>query len=284
MQIGKYKLSVVESATIGLDGGAMFGVVPKPLWEKTNPPDESNRVTLATRCLLLQSEDKTILIDTGTGDNWDPKFEKIYRINYSHASLLDSLAQHGVNREDVTDVILTHLHFDHTGGSVIFDGDKILPAFPNAKYHVQQKQFEWALNPSDRDRASFVANRFMPLMDEGILNLIDGPSQFDDQIEFLVVNGHTLGQQLVKIADSSRTLLYTADLFAFSAHVPVPYLMGYDLQPLETVKEKKYILPMAVEENWMLYFEHDPFIPAATVTQTDKGFSLKEKFESLPNG
>lgn len=280
MKIGKYTLHEVRSGYIGLDGGAMFGVVPKPLWEKTNPADEQNRVTLSTRCLLLKSSGKNILIDTGIGGFWEDKFKQIYRVEYK--SLLEtSLEENGIKPEEISDVILTHLHFDHTGGSTKLSDGKWIPAFPNAKYHVQKKHFEWAINPSERDKASFVQNRFMPLIEHGVLNFIDGENSFDDEIEFIIINGHTPGQQMVKISDTSNTLLYCGDLMPFSSHIPVPYVMGYDLQPIVTVEEKKKILPRAAAEGWKLYFEHDPYFAMATVAKSDKGFTAKEKFELL---
>lgn len=280
MKIGKYTLHEVETGFIGLDGGAMFGVVPKPLWEKSNPCDELNRVTLNTRCLLLKSSSRNILIDTGIGDGWEDKFKQIYRVEYS-SILSESLKNAGAGFEGITDVILTHLHFDHTGGSTKLESGKWIPAFPNAKYYVQKKQFDWAINPSERDRASFVQNRFLPLIENGVLTLIDGNNQFDDEIEFLIINGHTFGQQMVKISDSSKTLLYCGDLMPFSSHIPVPYVMGYDLQPIVTVNEKREILPRAAAEEWMIYFEHDPYYAAAKVTKNEKGFFAKEKFEKL---
>jgi len=281
MQIGKYQLHVVETGTIGLDGGAMFGIVPKPLWEKTNPSDDLNRVTLAGRCLLLESENRKILVDTGTGENWDDKFKKIYRVDQSENRLNSSLANLGFKPEDITDVLLTHLHFDHTGGAVKFEGDKIIPAFPNAKYLIQKKHFDWALNPADKDKASFVKDRFEPIVKEGMMTFLNGEEQIDDEIKVLLVNGHTPGQQIPLISDTTNTLLYTADFLAFSSHVPLPYIMGYDLQPLVTIEEKKKRLPQAVEENWLLYFEHDPFTIAATITKTEKGFQVKERFDKL---
>ncbi len=281
MTIGGYELKVIETGSFALDGGAMFGVVPKPLWQKTNPPDELNRITLNARNLLLSSSSQNILIDTGIGSYWDEKFIKIYGVDYSEYTQKKSFEQNGIDPEKITDVILTHLHFDHTGGSTYFKDDKWQPTFPNATYHVQKKHFDWALNPSDRDKASFIKERFMPLMNEGILKLWEEKT-FNDSIELIEVNGHTFHQQLVKISDSSNTLLYCGDLMPTSSHIPVPYVMGYDLQPLVTVNEKKEILPRAVEENWMLFFEHDAFGVASTVAQTDRGFAMKEKFSVLP--
>ncbi len=280
MKIGKYTLHEVETGYIGLDGGAMFGVIPKPMWEKTNPSDALNRVTLDTRCLLLDGGGRKILIDTGIGEGWEDKFKQIYRLEYKNV-LAESLKKAGVSFDDIIDVILTHLHFDHTGGSTKLENGKWVPAFPNAQYHIQKKHFDWAINPSERDRASFIQNRFMPLIENGVLNLIDGDNQFDDEIEFMIINGHTYGQQMVKISDPGSTLLYCGDLMPFSSHIPLPYIMGYDLQPVVTLNEKKSVLPRAVAENWILYFEHDPYFAAATVAKTDKGFIAKERFEKL---
>jgi len=280
MKIGKYTIHEVETGCIGLDGGAMFGAVPKPIWEKTNPADESNRVTLNTRCLLLKNGGRNILIDTGIGDYWDDKFKQIYRIDYSN-TLASSLMKYNVSFEQITDVILTHLHFDHTGGSTKLENGKWIPAFPNASYYVQKTQFEWGINPSEKDRASFVQNRFVPLIENGVLNLIDGENQFDDEIEFIVINGHTFGQQIVKISDASSALLYCADLMPFVSHIPAPYIMGYDLQPIVTLNEKKNIIPRAIAEGWKFVFEHDPFYASATAAKSEKGFIVKEKFKNL---
>lgn len=270
MQIGKYKLRTIFSGKISLDGGAMFGIIPKPLWEKTNPADELNRVTLATRNLLLLSDDKKILIDTGMGKKWDDKAKNIYNID-PKLDLVLALVQNGIKSEEITDVLLTHLHFDHTGGSTKFDNGKLVPAFPNAKYFVQKKNFEWAMNPSDRDRGSYIKENFEPLVKEGVLNLVDGEIQFDDNISFRIINGHTFGQQMIKISDSSNTVLYAADLLPFVSQIKIPYVMGYDLQPLVTIAEKKKYLQLAAKENWLLYFGHDPDCAIATVKHSEKG-------------
>ncbi len=281
MKIGKYDVRFLPTASFGLDGGAMFGIIPKVLWQKTNPPDDANRITLGTRCILLQSDSKNILVDTGIGDFWDEKFNKIYRIDKSESYLEKSLKDLNLSAGDITDVILTHLHFDHTGGSTVLDNEKMIPAFPNANYYVQKKHFEWAMNPSDRDKGSFIQNRFVPLHENGVLNFIEGDSRFDDEIELLVINGHTFAQQMIKLSGGNETLLFCGDLIPTASHVPVPYVMGYDIQPLVTVEEKKKYLSLAVEEEWKLVFEHDPFVTAATVTKTAKGFAVKEKFGKL---
>jgi len=260
MQIGKYKLTAIETGTFALDGGAMFGIIPKALWERSNPADEKNRITLGGRCLLLQSEKRNILIDTGIGNGWDEKFSKIYSLDFSNSFLAQSLKKRGLEREDITDVILTHLHFDHTGGAVLFNNGKPEPAFPNAEYYIQQKHFDWAKNPSFKDSGSFITNRFLPLAEEGVLKFTDEDYKLDDEISIIVSNGHTFSQQLVKISDGNNTLLYCGDLFPTSSHIPLPYVMGYDLQPVKTIEEKLSILPKAVDEDWLLFFEHDPFL------------------------
>ncbi|MBU2507114.1 MAG: MBL fold metallo-hydrolase [Bacteroidetes bacterium] len=281
MKIGKYKVVPIESGRISLDGGAMFGIIPKPLWQKTNPSDELNRILLSTRCLLLKSENKNVLIDTGIGKGWDEKFEKIYGVDHSEFTLMNSLKEAGVESANITDVIITHLHFDHTGGSVEFIDGKIVPAFPNAVYHVQKSHFEWACNPSTKDKASFIENRFIPLAKEGILNLLDNQTEFDDEINFIILNGHSYSQQLVKVSDSSTTLLYCADLMPTSSHIPIPYVMGYDLQPVKTIEEKLKLLPQAVDEEWILFFEHDPYMTAGRVGISEKGFYLKERIDTF---
>ncbi|MCL5029829.1 MAG: MBL fold metallo-hydrolase [Bacteroidetes bacterium] len=281
MKIGKYDLHIINSGYFSLDGGAMFGIIPKPLWERSNPADSLNRIKLATRNLLLVDGRKKILIDTGMGNKWDDKSKSIYDIQQNNFSIIDGLMKLNVKPDEVTDVILTHLHFDHTGGSTIIKNEKLIPTFPNAKYYVQKKNYEWAINPSERDKGSYLKENFIPLKDEGILELIEGEKFFDDEIQFLIINGHTFSQQLIKISDSTNTFLYCCDLFPTASHIPLPYVMGYDLQPLITVEEKKKILNKAVDENWKLFFEHDPETAFATVVKTEKGFKVNEKFSTF---
>lgn len=280
MQIGKYKLSIIESGFFALDGGAMFGIIPKALWQKTNPPDEANRIKMSTRNLLLESDSKKILIDTGMGNKWDEKLKNIYAID-EKISMNGFLVQMGLNSEDITDVILTHLHFDHTGGSTELKDGNLEPAFPNAKYYVQKKNYDWAINPSDRDKGSYIKENFQPLFEEGVLNFVNGNTQFDDEIEFEVINGHTFSQQIVKISDGTNTFLFCADLIPTFGHIPLPYIMGYDLQPLVTLEEKKKYLQLALEENWKLFFGHDPEIAFATIKKYGEGYSVDKKFRSF---
>jgi glyoxylase-like metal-dependent hydrolase (beta-lactamase superfamily II) len=281
MKIGKYNVNEVITGFLGLDGGAMFGVIPKVLWQKENAPDAANRIKLSTRNLLLSSGHKNILIDTGMGTKWDKKSISIYNIQQNESSLINELGKLNLKIEDITDVILTHLHFDHTGGSTKIENGKIIPTFPNAKYYVQKQNYNWALNPSEKDRASFIKDNFLPLFEEGIINLIDGTDYFDDEISLIVVNGHTFGQQLVKISDSNKTLLFCADLIPTASHIPLPYIMGYDLQPLVTIQEKKKILSEAIDKDWLLFFEHDPIFAVANVFKNEKGFKINDKFTSI---
>ena len=280
MQIGKYKLSIITSGYAGLDGGAMFGIIPKPLWQRTNPADEANRIKLSTRHLILESGNRKIIIDTGMGNKWDEKSKKIYAIDEKN-SMQSALASAGLKMNDITDVILTHLHFDHTGGSTKLENGKLVPAFPNAKYYVQKKHYDWAVNPSEKDRGSFIKDNFVPLFDAGVIEFTNGNQQLDDEIELIETNGHTFAQQMVKISDSSNTVLFCADLIPLISHIPLPYIMGFDIQPLVTLQEKKQFLSEAVHKNWKLFFGHDPEIAFATVRQTEKGIREDKRFKSF---
>lgn len=279
MKIGKYNLTLLNTGIFALDGGAMFGIIPKPLWQKNIPADDKNRITLGARCLLLQSESKKILVETGMGDSWDEKFRTIYNVDFSENTLSKSLADLGLKHSDITDVILTHLHFDHTGGATTLENQKFIPAFPNAKYYVQKEQFNWAENPSSRDKGSFIPHTFMPLLKEGVLNFTEGNSYFDDEIQFFKINGHTIAQQVLKISDNTNTYLFCADLIPTMHHIPIPYVMGYDIQPLETVKEKQKFLNFAVEKKWKLIFGHDNVNACASVKLTEKGYNF-DKFSN----
>lgn len=272
MKIGPYELFPIETGRFALDGGAMFGIIPRPLWQSACPPDDRNRIRLAARPLLLVGDGKKILIDTGNGSKFTDKQRDIYGLDTSGSELNRSLGQIGISREDITDVILTHLHFDHAGGSTIKEGEKLVPAFPNATYHVQRAHWEISRRPTEKDRASFMPDDFMPLMNEGVLKFVDGPEQLFPNIDVVVMNGHTAAQQLPRISDGSTTLLYSCDLFPTTAHIPLPYIMAYDLRPLTTLEEKKTLLRQAVDEDWILFFEHDPRTVAGKVAATAKGY------------
>jgi glyoxylase-like metal-dependent hydrolase (beta-lactamase superfamily II) len=270
VKVGDYTLSPIETGTLRLDGGAMFGIIPRPLWEKQMPPDTRNRITLAMRCLLIQGNDRNILVDCGVGDKYSPRFAELYAVNHTEHTLLASLEAKGLSPEDITDVVLTHLHFDHCGGATRYDGDAVVPTFPNAKYVVQLEQFEHATSPNARERASFLEENFMPLREAGQLEIFKGPKEPWPGIELKVVSGHTLGQQPVVIR-GEESVLYCADLVPTSAHIPAVWIMGYDIYPLRAMTEKQAILTQAVQENWTLFFEHDPFTTACKVTLNEKG-------------
>lgn len=251
----------------------MFGIVPKTLWSRRIAPDEQNRIPMNMRCLLLEGEGRVILIDNGLGDKYDQKFADIYAIDTEYASLPSSLRQAGFSEEDVTDVILTHLHFDHCGGSTRrFEGGLEL-AFPNARYHVQRAHWDWAQDPNMRERASFLAENLDPLADSSQLSLLDGPMELFPGIELILVSGHTESQQLVKVKGRDRTLVYVADLLPTSSHLRLPWIMAYDVRPLTTLVEKKRFLDEAVEGGWHLFFEHDPVTAVATPRLTEQGIS-----------
>lgn len=280
MKIGNYELHSIQTGLFRLDGGAMFGVVPKPLWSKTNPADQSNRIDMCMRSLLLIGNDKKIIVDNGVGYKLSDKLNAIYGVDHSKFTLEDELVKHNLKPEDITDVILTHLHFDHAGGSTkIAENGEIELAFPNAVHHLQKKHWEWGQNPSERDKASFMPENYDLLQKKGVLKLYEGDSKFDEIISLHTVSGHTPFMQLVKMKDGTNTLLFTADLFPMTSHIPLPYIMGYDLFPLTTLDEKKKFLPQIVKENWILFFEHDAFTETCRVQQTERGFVVTDKME-----
>lgn len=277
MKIENYNLFSVETGSFALDGGAMFGVVPKNLWEKTNPSDSNNRISLALRSLLLESDNQLILIDTGIGYKFEEKFSEIYNIEFSEYSLEKSLDKYNFSRTDITDVIITHLHFDHAGGTTFLNNGNLELTFPNAIHHVQGEHWDWALNPSEKDRTSFIKNDFLLIEQKEKLNKLPGPMELFPGIELLVMYGHTPGMQIVKISGSKNTFLYCSDLIPTASHIPVPWVMAYDNNPLTTMNEKNQLLPQAAKEGWILFYEHDPFREASTVLSSDKGFRMKDK-------
>lgn len=278
LQIGPYTLTSIETGRFALDGGAMFGVVPKTLWSRTNPPDDENRIPMALRTLLVQGNGKNILIDSGMGEKYDEKAKKIYKLDNTEFTLLGSLANVGLKPEDITDVIQTHLHFDHCGGSVTQTADgKLIPTFPNAKHYVQKENLAWARKPTEKDRASYLKNDWEPLVAEGMLEEIDGYGELFPGIHLHIFNGHTKAQQLPRITDGTNHVFFCADLFPTKAHINVPYIMGYDNFPLTTLEEKKSNLPRMYEEQWNLFLEHDPTSPLVTLEKTEKGLKPVEK-------
>ena len=275
MKIGKYTLYSIETSEFGLDGGAMFGIIPKPLWEKSAPADEKNRINMVTRSLLLVSDDRKILIDTGNGTKWDEKYRKIYNIDTSQYSIEFSLAKYGFTAEDITDVICTHLHFDHVGGNTKIENDKIVPTFTNAKYWASKENWRLANHPSQKDSGSFMENDWKVLVENGMIEIVDGDETFIDDIDIYLTNGHTTGCMHPLISDGNNTLFYGADIIPMAAHIPVPWVMAYDINPVVTVQEKIKILTKVVDENWILFFEHEPNIQACTVYNNGKHFKMK---------
>lgn len=274
MNVGPYTLIPIETGRFSLDGGAMFGIIPKPLWERTNPPDEMNRIELAARALLITGNGRKILVDNGNGPKFTEKQKEIYRLDTSRFELHSSLREHGVAAADVTDVILTHLHFDHAGGSTERVDGVLKPVFPNATFYVQREHWLQAMNPTEKDRGSFMPNDFMPLHEYGVLKFTEGEAELFPGISFVVTSGHTAAQQLPKISDGRTTVLFCCDLFPTTAHIPLPYIMAYDLRPLATLEDKKRVLGQAVDEQWILFFEHDPKTVAGTVKRTEKSFGF----------
>lgn len=281
MNIGQYELHPIETGRFALDGGAMFGVVPKPLWASTNPPDDRNRITLAARSLLIVGGGKRILVDNGNGTKFTPKQLEMYRLDHSQHELDRSLALHGMTSDDITDVLLTHLHFDHAGGSTVRAHGEIVPTFKNARYYVQRAHWDQALHPTEKDRGSFMPDDFMPLKEHGVLDFVDGDCELFPGIDVVTMNGHTTAQQLPKISDGVTTLLYCCDLFPTIGHIPLPYIMAYDLRPLVTLEEKKHILKQATDDKWVLFFEHDPDVVAGSVVATDRGYRFGSAVELL---
>lgn len=279
MQIGPYTVNLIETCRFGLDGGAMFGVVPKNLWSKAYPHvDDQNRIAMAARALLIRGEGKTIVVDAGCGHKMGEKLEGIYGLDHSHHTLRRGLARHEVKPEDVTHFIYTHLHFDHAGGSTVADENgNVVPTFPNARHYVQKDHLEWARNPSDKDRASFMPENWEPVAERGLLETPDGDGELFPGIELRTVNGHTRAMQMVIVRDDRGGLIYPADLVPTSAHLPYPYIMGYDNYPLTTLAEKKVILPEAYERNWIVCFEHDPFTQGVRLHAGKKGFEVGEQ-------
>ncbi len=285
--IGDYEICPVPTGIFGLDGGAMFGTVPKVLWEKSNPPDEKNRIPMEARALLLKSRDRNILIDTGNGADFvakygakiGGKFAEMYGVDPTGPSLLKSLAQHGLTPEQITDVILTHLHFDHAGGATTEKDGQLVPTFSRAKYYVQKENLATASKPNIRERASYYSANFEPLLKAGVVTLLEG-NQKDllPGISLFVSHGHTRGQQIVKISDDKNSLLYCGDVIPTSSHVRLAWVMGYDLEPLRLIEEKETFLGPAADEGWFLYFEHDPYCDSARVTRQGSDFAVSERF------
>jgi glyoxylase-like metal-dependent hydrolase (beta-lactamase superfamily II) len=273
------ELFTVDTGFFKLDGGAMFGVVPKSIWSRTNPADENNLCTWAMRCLLVSDGNRLVLIDTGIGDKQDARFFSHYYL-HGEASLEKSLRQLGVHPTDITDVFLTHLHFDHCGGSVKYGSHgQYELTFPRAQYWTNQDHWNWATIPNPREKASFLEENMLPLQEHGVLEFLDlsNKSLFPG-FDFLTMDGHTDKQMLPKLQYKGRTLVFMADLLPSVGHLPIPYVMGYDTRPLLTLQEKQAFLEEAVRENYLLFFEHDAAHECCTVKMTEKGVRVDQTF------
>ena len=276
MKIGPYQLYSIETSEFALDGGAMFGIIPKPLWEKKAPVDEQNRIEMVTRSLLLISDEHKIIVDSGNGNKWQEKFKDIYKIELENLNLERSLGKYGFTPEDITDVYCTHLHFDHVGGNTKLVDGKLKPVFPNATCWIQNENWELANLPSEKDAGSFMSNDWSVLEENDMIQFVDGRESFLPGIDQLLTYGHTTGMMHPIIGDSSQKLIYMADLIPMAAHIPLPWVMAYDIQPVQTVQEKTEILPRIVDEDWIIFFEHDPVHQASSVQFDGKHYKLKD--------
>jgi len=289
------KLYSINTGFFKLDGGAMFGVVPKSIWNKLNPADENNMCSWALRCLLIEDGEKLILIDNGMGNKQDAKFFGYYYL-HGNDTLDRSLAQHGFHRDDITDVILTHLHFDHCGGSILREGDKLVPAFKNATYWSNEHHWNWALDPNDREKASFLKENIIPIQESGQLKFIQHPfikpggptgwvaypnrqTLFDENISLYFVSGHTNSMMIPHIQYKGKTIVYMADLLPSIFHLPIPYIMAYDVEPLTSMDEKRIFLSEALQMDYILFFEHDPLHECCTIQRTERGIRQKDTFK-----
>jgi glyoxylase-like metal-dependent hydrolase (beta-lactamase superfamily II) len=281
------KLYTINTGYFKLDGGAMFGVVPKSIWNKINPADENNLCSWALRCLLIEDGDRLILVDNGNGDKQDAKFFSHYYL-HGDDTLDKSLAKHGFHRNDITDVFLTHLHFDHCGGSIIREGDKLVPTFQNATYWSNKEHWDWAVHPNDREKASFLKENILPIEESGQLKFVNvaefsdnrlGSTFFTENISVRFVSGHTQAMMLPQIKYKDKAVVFVADLLPSAGHIPIPYVMAYDMFPVTTLNEKKSFLKEAVENNYILFFEHDPKIECCDLQMTERGIRPKNYFK-----
>jgi glyoxylase-like metal-dependent hydrolase (beta-lactamase superfamily II) len=293
------QLHTIHTGFFKLDGGAMFGVVPKTIWNKSNPADSNNLCTWALRCLLIEDGNRLILVDTGIGNKQDAKFFGYYEL-HGDANLEDSLKSKGFSKEDITDVFLTHLHFDHCGGAIIRTGDLLLPAFPKANYWSNVKHWSWATEPNEREKASFLKENILPIRESGRLKMVTlgedkttgetGSTSekstgeeltsisFANEFDIRIVNGHTWAMMLPQLKYKGRTIVFMADLLPSAGHLPIPYVMAYDMFPLTSLLEKKAFLEEALGGDYVLFFEHDPVNECCTLQKTEKGIRAKEFF------
>lgn len=272
------KIYPIETGNFKLDGGAMFGVVPKSLWQRTNPADANNMIEMSMRCMLIEDGGRLTLVDTGLGSKQSEKFFSYYYL-FGDFSLESSLAKYGFHKDDITDVFLTHLHFDHCGGAIERQNDLLMPAFKNAKFWSNANHWDWAVNPNPREKASFLKENILPMKESGQLNFIADQPVEDVGFDVVFVDGHTEKQMLPKLNYKGKTIVFMADLLPTVGHIPLPYVMGYDTRPLLTLKEKASFLNEAADNNYYLFLEHDAYNEICTVKHTEKGVRLDETFK-----
>lgn len=272
------KLYSIDTGFFKLDGGAMFGVVPKSLWQRSNPADVNNLCTWANRLLLIEDGKRLTLVDTALGDKQDAKFFGHYFI-HGDITLDQSLAKYGFTRHDITDILLTHLHFDHCGGAIMREGDKLVPAFANARFWSNEKHWQWATNPNPREKASFLTENIRPIQESGQLHFIPEDSPYDTHIDIRYAYGHTEAMMLPQIQYKDKTILYMADLLPSVGHIPIPYVMSYDVRPLVTMDERQSYWQEIVDKEYILMLEHDPINECCTLQQTEKGIRVKDIFK-----
>ncbi len=276
-KIGPFEIYAVESGRFRLDGGAMFGVVPKTLWQRSIEPDEKNRILMAMRCLLIKSDisGKIYLVDNGTGTKFDEKMSRIYDLDYDHSDLVGSLEACDVLPDEITDIIFTHLHFDHCGGTTYYDQTgNLRHRFKNARYHVNRRHLDNAMNPNAREKASFLNDNIDPISTSERLHTVEDLHEFEEGLTTLTVEGHTIGQQLPVIEGAGKKLVYAADLIPTHVHVPLPWIMGYDMQPLKTLAEKENFLKLASANGWYLFLEHDAEHEMITIREEEGRYSV----------
>lgn len=272
MKPGKFNINLLDTGIFSLDGGAMFGVIPKPLWSKQyHPGDEMNRIPLSARPLLIRYEDKVILIDTGNGNKMNEKFVRMYGIDMEKTAIETALNPFNVTPDQVTDVILTHLHFDHTGGSTILDNGELIPTFKNAKYYVQKEHFDWAYKPTEKDRGSFLKENFDPITNNNMFEFVHGDEEIFPGISAVTLFGHTKAMQAIKLTSEGQTAFYAADLAPTAAHLGLAYSLAYDNFPIGTIEDKKKVWNNAVDEDWTIIYEHDAFNEATKIKRNEKG-------------
>lgn len=280
------KIYPIEAGNFKLDGGAMFGVVPKSIWQRTNPADTNNMISMSARCMLIEEGNRLTLVDTGMGNKQSDKFFGYYYLFGEH-SLDNSLKKYGFHRDDITDVFLTHLHFDHCGGAIEWNKERTgyQPAFKNAKFWSNQSHWKWATKPNPREKASFLTENILPIEESGQLNFITQNAKKEIGFDVLLMDGHTEKQMLPKIQHQDKVIVFMADLLPTTGHIPLPYVMGYDTRPLLTIKEKEQFLNEAADKEYYLFLEHDPYSELCTVKHTEKGIRLKEthKFTDIFN-